>query len=129
AAAVRAGIARLLDGATGVVVAHDGIDAAGEADARSWSGLADRVVRLDPPAGGPDGDDGPTGATEDPEGSHRAAGALAAAVEAGPLGPRPALATAEAEPLGPRPALAAVEAGPLGPHPAPDAPLASGGPR
>ncbi|GAA5116849.1 thiol reductant ABC exporter subunit CydD [Pseudonocardia adelaidensis] len=37
AAAVRAGVARLLEGRTGVIVAHD----------EGWSGLADEVVRLD----------------------------------------------------------------------------------
>jgi ATP-binding cassette subfamily C protein CydD len=37
AAAVRAGVARLLDGATGIVVAHDA----------GWADLADDVVRLD----------------------------------------------------------------------------------
>jgi ATP-binding cassette, subfamily C, bacterial CydD len=43
AAAVRAGVARLLEGATGIVVAHDA----------GWADLADEVVRLE--AGGPAG--------------------------------------------------------------------------
>jgi ATP-binding cassette, subfamily C, bacterial CydD len=43
AAAVRAGVARLLEGATGIVVAHDA----------GWADLADEVVRLE--AGRPDG--------------------------------------------------------------------------
>jgi len=37
AAAVRAGVARLLDGATGIVVAHDA----------GWADLADETVRLE----------------------------------------------------------------------------------
>ena len=45
AAAVRAGVARLLEGATGIVVAHD----------TGWADLADEVVRLEAgrPAGSP----------------------------------------------------------------------------
>jgi ATP-binding cassette, subfamily C, bacterial CydD len=45
AAAVRAGVARLLEGATGIVVAHDA----------GWADLADEVVRLEAgrPAGSP----------------------------------------------------------------------------
>jgi ATP-binding cassette, subfamily C, bacterial CydD len=45
AAAVRAGVARLLEGATGIVVAHDA----------EWADLADEVVRLEAgrPAGSP----------------------------------------------------------------------------
>jgi ATP-binding cassette, subfamily C, bacterial CydD len=45
AAAVRAGVARLLDGATGIVVAHDA----------GWADLADEVVRLEAgrPVGSP----------------------------------------------------------------------------
>jgi ATP-binding cassette subfamily C protein CydD len=40
AAAVRAGVARLLEGRTGVIVAHD----------EGWSDLADELVHLEAPA-------------------------------------------------------------------------------